>query len=106
MTTKTIIAIGAFAFFAIMPGKTIQAQSANDSMTITRERTFGDHDKRIQIVDAKDNQGRNFRMVIEDDVIKEFFVDKKKVPIKDIVEYEPVVKKIDDQQERSMTAIN
>ena len=97
MTTKTTIAIGAFTFFTIMPGKTIQAQSANDSMTITRERTFGDHDKRIQIVDAKDEQGRNFKMVIENDVVKAFYVNDKKVPIKNIVEYEPVVKKIDDQ---------
>ena len=97
MTTKTTIAIGVFAFFAIMPAKTIQAQSVNDSMTITRERTFGDHDKRIQIVDAKDEQGRNFKMVIENDVVKAFYVNDKKVPIKNIVEYEPVVKKIDDQ---------
>ena len=97
MTTKTIIAIGAFAFFIIMPGKTSQAQSANDSMTITRERTFGDHDKSIQIVDAKDEQGRNFRVVIENDVVKAFYVNDKKVPIENIVKYEPVVKKIDDQ---------
>lgn len=92
-----IIGIGAFAFFAIMPGKSTQAQSVNDSMTITRERTTFDNNIRTQIIDAKDKQGRNFRMVIENDVIKEFFVNEKKVPIENIMEYNPVVRKIDDQ---------
>lgn len=65
MTTKTIIAIGVFAFFAIMPAKTIQAQSVNDDMTITWERSMLDNNIRKQIVEANDNEGRNFRVVIE-----------------------------------------
>jgi hypothetical protein len=97
MTTKTIIAIGAFAFFAIMPGKTIQAQSVNDSMTITRERTMFDNNIRMQLIEARDNQGRNFRMVIENDVITAFFLNEKKVPIESMTEYTFLVKKIDDQ---------
>jgi hypothetical protein len=92
-----IIAIGAFAFFAILPGQTTQAQSVNDSMMITRERTTFDNNIRTQIIDAKDKQGRNFRMVIENDVMKKFFVNEKKVPIENIMGYKPVVKKTDDQ---------
>jgi hypothetical protein len=92
-----IIAIGAFAFFAMMPGKSTRAQSVHDSMTITWERTMFDNNIRKQFVEAKDNQGRNFRMVIENDVITAFFVNEKKVPIENIAEYKPVVKKIDDQ---------